>query len=351
MLQYALILLFISFRSRMNAENFVEYLVQPAKLYQLPYQEIKNLVAEYPYSANLRRLLLLKSKIENDPKFERHLHQLAAHTCDRTQLYQLITKEMDGLLELDATVEERLELKDLAALDLEEKVAIPVQQDISPEVPLQQTIVPPADNIQEEAYEETLDSPELSIPDEIADKQDLAPEVVKEEDSITETTESVMPESAPADDSPEPEAKEAELAPTPPSPAYTLGANQIANLISFSILSKPELKPQPRAHFANARPGASGHRQQRFRRLRQKARQEQLPKTQHKAPKKPLAIKQIAKRSIKDQPGLASETLAKLLVEQEQYAKAIKIYQRLSLRNPEKSRYFAATIEELKLKL
>ena len=53
----------------MNAESFSTYLAQPAKLYQLPYQEIKNLVAEYPYSANLRRLLLLKSKIEQDPKF------------------------------------------------------------------------------------------------------------------------------------------------------------------------------------------------------------------------------------------------------------------------------------------
>ncbi|MGH1437034.1 MAG: hypothetical protein ACRBG0_21530, partial [Lewinella sp.] len=108
----------------MNAENFMEYLAQPAKLYQLPYQEIKNLVQEYPYSANLRQLLLLKSRIEKDPKFEQYLHNLAAHTFDREHLYSFIHNKLPQLLELNTAPEERLELKDLAQLDLEEKVPV-----------------------------------------------------------------------------------------------------------------------------------------------------------------------------------------------------------------------------------
>jgi hypothetical protein len=44
---------------------------------------------------------------------------------------------------------------------------------------------------------------------------------------------------------------------------------------------------------------------------------------------------------------IASETLARILAEQQQIGEAIKMYERLALQYPEKSRYFAAEIEKL----
>jgi hypothetical protein len=55
----------------------------------------------------------------------------------------------------------------------------------------------------------------------------------------------------------------------------------------------------------------------------------------------------VAKSSREDQPGLVTETLARIHIQQGNIDKAIEIYHKLSLNFPEKSSYFAAQIEKL----
>lgn len=61
----------------------------------------------------------------------------------------------------------------------------------------------------------------------------------------------------------------------------------------------------------------------------------------------------MASRSIDEDPNndFVTETLAEIHVKQNNYLKAIKIYKKLSLLNPEKSNYFAELIKNLKEKI
>ncbi|WP_343531200.1 hypothetical protein [Pedobacter sp.] len=58
-----------------------------------------------------------------------------------------------------------------------------------------------------------------------------------------------------------------------------------------------------------------------------------------------------AKRSAEDNYDMVSETLAQIYIEQMLYHKAIDTYQKLSLKFPEKSRYFADLIQSLEKKI
>ncbi|MBG8554042.1 hypothetical protein [Hymenobacter guriensis] len=57
----------------------------------------------------------------------------------------------------------------------------------------------------------------------------------------------------------------------------------------------------------------------------------------------------LSVRSTRSVPELASESLAKIMVRQGKVAKAIEIYERLMVRQPEKKAYFADQIQHLKL--
>ena len=59
-------------------------------------------------------------------------------------------------------------------------------------------------------------------------------------------------------------------------------------------------------------------------------------------------VEDISKPFIEEKGGFVTETLAKIYISQGYYSKAIDIYEKLSLKFPEKSSYFASQIEKVK---
>ncbi|MFI5170810.1 MAG: hypothetical protein ACHQFW_00380 [Chitinophagales bacterium] len=64
-----------------------------------------------------------------------------------------------------------------------------------------------------------------------------------------------------------------------------------------------------------------------------------------------LYAAELAKKSLESNENLATETLARILVMQGKYPKAIEMYSRLSLLKPKKSDYFAALIDQIKKRI
>jgi len=61
----------------------------------------------------------------------------------------------------------------------------------------------------------------------------------------------------------------------------------------------------------------------------------------------PEAVFEMAVNSITKEEGLISESLAEILIKQGKYDKAVDMYRKLSLRNPQKNTYFAHKIEAI----
>jgi len=72
------------------------------------------------------------------------------------------------------------------------------------------------------------------------------------------------------------------------------------------------------------------------------------PRIEPNRDKNSLPVEDISKPFVENEGGFVTETLAKIYISQGYYSKAIDIYEKLSLKFPEKSSYFASQIEKVK---
>ncbi len=352
----------------MNRENFADYLNNPSKLYQLSQTELRGLVIEYPFAPNLRVLHWLKAQLENNPAAEEILHQAAARTFDRRHLYLILQRDILPQL----SPEEREDILELKALSELEKELLPASQP-APEADTPEAArpfdVPPVPSPPGTEAPVGKDEPALRVKVAAAPPRYRLPEHLLA-NLATVTALPVLAGDKPEVDrsSPPFELPPTVVAVTPPPPTveapapatYRVAAARVAEIVavleSLATLAFPWVKPAPAAEVAPLpKDRFRGWRERDDRRAALRHRLLARARSQARASRanpevSEAEVRNIARQSVARHEGLASETLARVLVEQGKYRRAIAMYQELSLRYPEKSATFAAIIDELQQK-
>lgn len=340
----------------MNAESFAALLKEYAHLYQLPMEELRTMVMQYPYCHNLQVLLQEKAELDQHPDREKNLSKAATYAIDRKHLYKRLKlmreKKAEPKAETYQLGEDFLELKDLSSVQADlEKIALGTYQDplvshsmaIEPEPPSGADIpvnhepsLNSSWNGSWEGHTEDLDE-DLMIPTETLDftlhpitPTNNSTETPTLNDAPEETEETILPSA---------ETNEQTLDSTPPTPTPSH-----PNPHPFS--------PTPKKAFSSWNSAAqNGYLQNSIQKLLE-AQQIDPKKNKHlDSVDSKNEVNKKAWQSIVDSDNMASETWAQLLVAQKQYHKAIEVYERLMLLIPEKSSFFAAQIESIKKSL
>ena len=304
----------------MNSENFPEFLADPSGLYKVSYQELQSLVLEYPYAANLWKLLLCKAYFEDKSDFPKILESLAIRVQDRRKLKAYMAVLSDLKLEYNLAIETRqiLDLEKLKEKAIERAMSHPIsseQEEKELEAPKPQQT--DRKNLLEELFNEDTDT---------EDDPDQESKVIEETES-KEEIKGINPEFY--------KASEDVL-------INVIIGNIISNTFNFhregvhvlvnkqnKALEKAKNSPTPKQAFKSW--GKS-----------------QKPNKKKKKKKKSSKSKSIAAKSIMYNTSIASETLANILEQQGYFDKAIKMYEQLCLKNPEKIALFEAKINNLK---
>lgn len=333
-------------------------------LHQVSYQELKSLVLQYPYSPNLRYLLLLKSLFDQSKDFDKNQVIASLSSPDRKKLRQLV-KHFTRLRELQENYtlsEDFLELKDLSIL--EDLTAEPQQQTTAP--PKGATIAPPttpAGKVEEEKEEESdlsflegLIGGEYAAPEEASGSTPTEVPAEATEVDATPATEDFLEEQEATAGVEEEIPTEPEIE-EPTSPAAEADEQPLENPaaaadVPFEIINEADLQPAPipkssfNAWLRKLNPPQAGILNTDLKDISLNSKH-----LHHEEEEKEASVKQIAEQSVEEHEEIASETLALLLEKQRFFGKAISMYQRLQLLYPEKSSLFAAKIEELNKKL
>ena len=273
----------------MNRSDFISMMSEQGPLSRQSIGEVYELVDIFPYFQSAH-LLLLKGLHNNaDVKFENQLRNSAIHIADREVLYYLLS---DKTIKQDET----------AAEIIETKTPEPDQSSDT-----QQTVIESARNSIEL----------ISEFERFSDLSDHREEIEDDEESIFYMDPGFsLPESEDLleldldetkrygddDTAIEPLLKTEEEAPSP--------KQFQSDLIDKFIIANPRIEPN-----------------------REKTN---------------VPVEDISKPYIEEGGGFVTETLARIYVSQGYYSKAIDIYEKLSLKFPEKSSYFASQIEKVK---
>jgi hypothetical protein len=290
----------------MNRNDFLKMIEHSGPSDRTMIAEVNDLISIFPYFQSAYMLLLKGLQNTSDVKFENQLRLSATRIADREVLYYMLKKE--------PVKEEIKEVREQQTIS-----AITEQADN------QQTVIESGKNsedlineiekqlVQNEETEEKEDYTVI-VSDDMADDETAVSLIIIDEESgsveekITYMDPGIsIPEAA---ELLELEHEEKENSPVEPAKASLSKRQLQSELIDKFITANPRIEPQ------------------------------------REKPEAPIL--DISTPYVEEKEGFVSETLARIYINQGYFSKAIDIYEKLSLKFPEKSSYFASQIEKVK---
>lgn len=297
----------------MNHEELLDYIKSPDKLCFNSISAIEQLTKKYSYFQTAHLLYVKNLHIENSIRFEKQLKIAAAYVSDRKKIYYLINKPPKK--EESSPIEEPITIKPIAKSRPEIKFSQSKQYTSPASIKPFKSKKTAAPRIQKskisEEYKNQLQDrvnrrlAEIKRENPIANKKKRITVKIKTTPSTQTNPFISSPKPAPKTDK-----KLKDI-------LKPVQSQKSTNEIIDNFLKKqPSItKPLLNRDFSSSK------------------NQENIEKSEN---------------SIIDNSDFVSETLAKIYMNQGNVFKAIKIYEKLILKFPEKKRYFASQIEKLK---
>jgi hypothetical protein len=304
----------------MNRNDFLNMMNESAPVNRQMMGDMYELIDIFPYFQSAHLLLLKGLQNTADVKFEKQLRNSAIHIADREVLYNLLKYKLPDVADEAYVTREKNSVAD-SSVDNQQNVIESAKNsdDLISEIEKES-----GENISEEPVNSVTSTGYSVFLAPESDIEEDSPVMLVLEDESSEAGEKVffmdpgfsLPETADLleldpdseiNDSVEynPEEKETD------SVTGNLSGKQLqADLIDRFILANPRIEPN--------------------------------------RDKTALPVEDISRPFTEEDGGFVTETLAKIYIGQGYYSKAIDIYEKLSLKFPEKSSYFASQIEKVK---
>ncbi|MCK9291437.1 MAG: hypothetical protein WCR58_07880 [Bacteroidales bacterium] len=293
----------------MNKTGFINLIRKPELLDKSSLHELTDLAHQFPYCSTIQSLLAMNLYLENNVLYDSQLRLAASLMYDRNILRHHISKISKVNEHLSLPDEYRAAAKPSTDTAEEESKTAPSPFDSTPgETPTAETLrTTPPDEANLKQDEPALDTA----------TQQFEEQAVVETDTLLEDAEEAEKEALKKKSLEELKAiisdriklmESSKRSQPAASATQTINKNE---LIDTFIKNAPTIS-RSKAEFFN-----------------------------------PVSV---AQQSVVDQENIVSETLANIYIQQGHADKAISVFEKLSLKYPEKSSYFAALIAEIKSK-
>ncbi len=332
----------------MNKNDFLSLLGSSVPVDRQILAELNELVNIFPYFQTAHLLLLKGLKDNSDIRFENQLRNSAIHISDREVLFNLLKI---APIRFENEIFEGSKEEPLMTVPLTEEppreepvIEMPAFDVNTKEEPVMGANVI-EENIEQTVIESGRNSEDIILEIERDLKEKLEEDQSESTDWILERT--IMGSMEPGIDEPDiDEAVRGALIndDTPDEPEEEVFYMDPGFSVPF-VEEKPfpvvvTATPEPEQPVINLDKKAQTDLIDKFISLNPRI-EPRTDKTEH-------PVVDLSTSYLEEKGGLVTETLARIYVNQGYYSKAIEIYEKLSLKFPEKSDYFATQIEKIK---